>query len=203
MIISSMLFFIFSTFCLLSAIFVIFSKNPVFSILFLIFAFFNVSSLCFLFKFELLPISFLVIYVGAISVLFLFVLMMLNIKFAELNQTHYNFIPLSVLFGFFFLLEILVLFRTEFGTTINFNNSSIFFLFDFLNISSNNTNYLNFILFGANIQIVSFAFFTNFFFFAQLCLTEINFFMFHSYKKQTSPYHHAVLLAKEKLVKKE
>ena len=78
------LFICFCAFCLISSIFVIWTKNPIFSVLFLIFSFFNVSALLLLFNFEFLPITFLVVYVGAVAVLFLFVLMMLNIKLAEL-----------------------------------------------------------------------------------------------------------------------
>jgi NADH-quinone oxidoreductase subunit J len=88
MLISYYFFYLFSGFAVLSAFFVIFSKNPVFSVLFLIFTFTNVSCLLFLFNFEFLPVIFLIVYVGAIAVLFLFVLMMLNIKYAELQENY-------------------------------------------------------------------------------------------------------------------
>jgi NADH:ubiquinone oxidoreductase subunit 6 (subunit J) len=61
-----------------------FSKNPMYSALFLILAFFNVSCLLFFLELEYLPIFFLIVYVGAIMVLFIFVVMMLNIRLSEL-----------------------------------------------------------------------------------------------------------------------
>jgi len=73
--------------------------------LFLILSFTNVSCLLFLFNLEFLPISFLVIYVGAIAVLFLFVLMMLNIKLAELQRNISGFLPFALLLGFTFIIE--------------------------------------------------------------------------------------------------
>jgi NADH:ubiquinone oxidoreductase subunit 6 (subunit J) len=80
-------------------------------VLFLIFSFFNVAAVLFLFNFEFLPIAFLVIYVGAVAVLFLFVLMMLNIKLAELLETYYNVVPIGVIFGILFVYQLLFLLR--------------------------------------------------------------------------------------------
>ena len=97
--INVLLFFIFATLSITSSIFVIISKNPIFSVLFLVLTFANVSSLLFLFDLEFLPASFIVIYVGAIGVLFLFVLMMLNIKLAELKDSYSNTLPFSALLG--------------------------------------------------------------------------------------------------------
>jgi NADH-quinone oxidoreductase subunit J len=114
MLISFSLFYLFSSFAILSSLFVIFTKNPVFSILFLISTFVNVSCLLFLFNFEFLPIAFLIIYVGAIAVLFLFVLMMLNIKLAELQGNFSTLLPVAGILGLIFLLEFLFLFRVEF-----------------------------------------------------------------------------------------
>jgi len=90
MMIKSNLFSIFSAFTLASASFVITTKNPIFSVLFLILTFFNIAATLLLLNFDFLPIVILVVYVGAIAVLFLFVLMMLNIKLAELIDNHYN-----------------------------------------------------------------------------------------------------------------
>ena len=103
MLISLGLFYIISSFSILSSFFVIISKNPIFSVLFLILSFTNVSCLFFLFNFEFLPISFLIVYVGAIAVLFLFVLMMLNIKLAELQESYNNFWAISIFLEYFFL----------------------------------------------------------------------------------------------------
>jgi NADH:ubiquinone oxidoreductase subunit 6 (subunit J) len=69
---------------------IILTRNPVYSVLFLILAFCNFSILLVLIGLEFLPIVFLVVYVGAIAVLFLFVLMMLNIKIAEIQSKNYS-----------------------------------------------------------------------------------------------------------------
>ena len=94
------LFVLISSFGLASSIFVVWTKNPIFSVLFLIFSFVNVSCLLFLFDFEFLPIAFLVVYVGAVAVLFLFVIMMLNIKLAELVNSYYHIVPVGLFFVF-------------------------------------------------------------------------------------------------------
>jgi NADH:ubiquinone oxidoreductase subunit 6 (subunit J) len=70
--------------------------------------------------------------VGAIAVLFLFVLMMLNIKLAELQESYSSFIPISIVFSFAFLIELLFLFRSEFVFLDLFNENSITFLTEFL-----------------------------------------------------------------------
>jgi len=127
-------FCLFSSLALLSAILVITSKNPVYSVLFLILSFCNVSALLFLLNLEFLPITFLVVYVGAIAVLFLFVLMMLNIKLTELKADNIHFAPIACLLGVVFVLELFVMIRLEFlPLTFSFNHS--LFLSDFSNTS--------------------------------------------------------------------
>jgi len=164
MLISFSLFYLFSSFAILSSLFVIFTKNPVFSILFLISTFANVSCLLFLFNFEFLPISFLVIYVGAIAVLFLFVLMMLNIKLAELQGNYSTLLPLAGIFGFIFLIEFLFLFRAEFVFLNNLNSVSTAFLSDVLNISTFKTSFSA--LFGvhSNMKTIATAIFADYLF---------------------------------------
>ena len=76
---SLLLFYFFGCLGIGSSMMVVLSRNPVFSVLFLILSFFNISALLFLLELEFLPIVFLVVYVGAVAVLFLFVLMTLNI----------------------------------------------------------------------------------------------------------------------------
>ena len=80
----------FSSFATISSLMIILTRNPVYSVLFLILAFCNFSILLVLIGLEFLPIVFLVVYVGAIAVLFLFVLMMLNIKIAEIQSKNYS-----------------------------------------------------------------------------------------------------------------
>ena len=156
------LFIIFSAFSLASSIFVVWTKNPIFSVLFLIFTFFNVSALLFLFNFEFLPIAFLVIYVGAVAVLFLFVLMMLNIKLAELIENYYNILPISFIFGFIFIYQLLFLLRFEFEIFDNLDRYSIFFLCDFANAATAQANFFNLNYALGNIKLVGFALFTNY-----------------------------------------
>jgi NADH-quinone oxidoreductase subunit J len=82
----TLLFNLFATIALISATMVIASKNPIHSVVFLILVFCNATGLLLLLKLEYLAMMFLIIYVGAIAVLFLFVVMMLNIKINELNE---------------------------------------------------------------------------------------------------------------------
>lgn len=96
----------FASLSLITSILVILAKNPVFSALFLVLAFCNVSAILLLLGLEFLPIMFLVVYVGAIAVLFLFVIMMLNITQSELRRdATYLIACLAVLF-FIFTLEL-------------------------------------------------------------------------------------------------
>lgn len=156
------LFVIFSAFCLASSIFVIWTKNPIFSVLFLIFSFFNVSALLFLFNFEFLPITFLIVYVGAVAVLFLFVLMMLNIKLAELIEDYYHILPVGIFFGFLFIYQLLFLLRFEFELIENLDQYSALFLRDFLNTSMTKVDFFNLNYTFTNIKLVGFALFTKY-----------------------------------------
>lgn len=162
MIIKYNLFVFFSAFCLVSAIFVIWTKNPVFSVLFLIFSFFNVSAVLFLFNFEFLPIAFLVVYVGAVAVLFLFVLMMLNIKLAELIENYYTILPVGLIFCFIFIIQLMSLFQIEFELFSVFDKNSTFFLLDFSNIGTMKTNFFNFNYSFVNLKFLGFVLFSEF-----------------------------------------
>ena len=158
------LFYFFSSLSILSSLFVITTKNPVFSILFLISCFTNVSCLLFLFNFEFLPIAFLVIYVGAIAVLFLFVLMMLNIKLAELQESYYSFLPICFLFGIVFLTELLFLFRSEFVFLDIFNENSLYFLSEFLDVSTTKTAFGSFFGTNTNLKTIAVSLFNDYLF---------------------------------------
>ena len=98
---------IFTSLLIVSSIFVLVSKNPVHSVLFLILCFCNASCILFLFNSEFLGLIFIIIYVGAIAILFLFVVMMLNVKIYSRNNSYYlAFLLLSlfILFLQFYLL---------------------------------------------------------------------------------------------------
>jgi len=159
---SLLLFFIFTTLCIISSIFIILANNPVFSIFFLIYTFFNVSCLLFLFGFEFLPISFIVIYVGAIGVLFLFVLMMLNIKLAELQESSYAFFPISIILGLLFIIEISCLIGVNFNFIELINKSSLIFLSDFTNINETSTYFLHTFSTFSNIKQLSYSLFSKY-----------------------------------------
>ncbi len=103
------LFYIFSSFALVSGIMVIQARNPVYSVLFLILVFFNAAALLLLLGLDFFAIVFLVVYVGAIAVLFLFVVMMLNVKLAEINEKRLRYLPIGGLLAFLFLLEIFLI----------------------------------------------------------------------------------------------
>ena len=95
---------------LLSSISVIYCKNPIYSILFLVLSFFNVSGILLLLQIDFLPISFIVIYVGAIAVLFIFVVMLLNIKYTELKNKNFSYFPFLLLFGIIIFAEFVIFF---------------------------------------------------------------------------------------------
>ena len=99
MFIENLFFYLFATLAIIFAFFVIISKNPIHSILSLILVFFNAASLLILLGAEFLAMLFVIVYVGAVAVLFLFVIMMLNIKAANLSISMYRYLPISLLFG--------------------------------------------------------------------------------------------------------
>ena len=118
-------FFIFLL--LVSSIFVILSQNPVHSVLFLIYAFCNASGILFLFNAEFLGLIFIIVYVGAIAVLFLFVVMMLNVKVYSSNSFFYS--PMVFLGGFVLLLQIFLILEKTFSNSI-FSETNFAYSFD-------------------------------------------------------------------------
>jgi len=103
------LFYIFSCLIISSAVMVIIVKNPVHSVLFLILAFISAAILLLLLEVEFISLIFIVVYVGAIAVLFLFVVMMLDIKITDLNKNFLKYFPIGSFLGFAFLVEILLI----------------------------------------------------------------------------------------------
>ena len=108
MIIPTLFFYLFAGACVASAVMVIASRNPVHSVLFLILAFVNASGLFILLGAEFLAMILVVVYVGAVAVLFLFVIMMLDVDFAELRQGFLNYLPFGMLIGAIFLAELVL-----------------------------------------------------------------------------------------------
>ena len=108
MILPALFFYLFAGVCVASAFMVIAAKNPVHSVLFLILAFVNAAGLFVLMGAEFLAMILIVVYVGAVAVLFLFVVMMLDVDFAELRQGFLQYLPVGVLVGVVFLAELLL-----------------------------------------------------------------------------------------------
>ncbi len=101
-------FYLFSAITVASGFMVIASRNPVTSVLFLILAFVNAAGLFMLMGAEFLAMILIVVYVGAVAVLFLFVVMMLDVDFAELRQGFQDYLPVGGLIGAVFLVELLL-----------------------------------------------------------------------------------------------
>jgi NADH-quinone oxidoreductase subunit J len=101
-------FYLFSILTIGSAVMVISARNPVHSVLFLILAFVNAAGLFLLAGAEFLAMILVVVYVGAVAVLFLFVVMMLDVDFAELKQGFLQYLPVGVLVGVVVLAELVL-----------------------------------------------------------------------------------------------
>ena len=107
MILTAIFFYLFAAICVASAVMVVASRNPVHSVLFLILAFVNAAGLFVLMGAEFLAMILIVVYVGAVAVLFLFVVMMLDVDFAELRQGFLTYLPVGGLIGAVLLAELL------------------------------------------------------------------------------------------------
>ena len=101
-------FYLFAGITVASAFMVVTSRNPVHSVLYLILAFVNAAGLFMLLGAEFLAMLLVVVYVGAVAVLFLFVVMMLDVDFAEFRQGFLNYLPIGALIGFIFAVELLL-----------------------------------------------------------------------------------------------
>src|SRR5215469_17226598 len=104
--IETIAFYLFSAVLVASAVMVIFSRNPVHSVLFLILAFVNAAGLFVLIGAEFLAFILIIVYVGAVAVLFLFVVMMLDVDFAELRQGFITYLPIGSAIGIILFFEL-------------------------------------------------------------------------------------------------
>ena len=109
MIVQALAFYLFAAIAIASGAMVISARNPVHSVLFLILAFFNAAGLFVLMGAEFLAMILVVVYVGAVAVMFMFVVMMLDINFAELRQGFLRYLPIGGLFGLILLAELLII----------------------------------------------------------------------------------------------
>lgn len=108
MILASAFFYLFAGICVASAVMVIAARNPVHSVLFLILTFVNAAGLFLLMGAEFLAMILIVVYVGAVAVLFLFVVMMLDVDFARLRQGFLQYLPVGLLVGVITITELLL-----------------------------------------------------------------------------------------------
>ncbi len=104
--IAALFFYLFAGLCVASAFMVIAARNPVHSVLYLILAFVNAAGLFVMMGAEFLAMILIVVYVGAVAVLFLFVVMMLDVDFAELKQGALQYLPIGLLIAGIFLAEL-------------------------------------------------------------------------------------------------
>ena len=110
--VAQVFFYLFSAVMIGSAFMVIVSRNPVHSVLFLILAFVNAAGLFLLMGAEFLAMILIVVYVGAVAVLFLFVVMMLDVDFAELKQGFAKHLPLGIILGLILFVELAMVIGT-------------------------------------------------------------------------------------------
>jgi len=155
------LFYLFSSLTLLSGIMVIQARNPVHSVLFLILVFFNAAGLLVLLNLDFFAMIFLVVYVGAIAVLFLFVVMMLNIKLAEINEKRLRYLPIGGLLGLLFLFEILLIVDNDLIPLLSYKNIEA--LADYREL--NFIDWSNTIHIVTNIQAIGNILYTYYFYF--------------------------------------
>jgi len=107
MIVQAIAFYVFAAVAVVSGILVVANRNPVYSVLFLILTFFNAAGLFVLLGAEFLAMMLVVVYVGAVAVLFLFVVMMLDINFAELRQGFVRYAGIGAIVGIILVAEII------------------------------------------------------------------------------------------------
>jgi len=121
-------FFFFSSIALTSAIFVIYSTNTIYSAFFLILVFVNSTGLLLISEIEFISIMLIIIYVGAITVLFLFVIMMLdiNVLIDKKDNNNFGYLPIIFLISFVFFLETFVMFSKIFTTYYHLIEQSFF-----------------------------------------------------------------------------
>src|SRR5437868_12880130 len=105
---AALTFYFFAAILIASAVMVIAAKNPVHAVLFLILAFFNSAGLFVLIGAEFIAMILVIVYVGAVAVLFLFVVMMLDVNFTELRQGFLQYLPIGGVIGLILLVELVL-----------------------------------------------------------------------------------------------
>lgn len=121
---------------------VIAARNPVISMLYLVVVFLQSSILFLLLGAEFLFVLFLIVYVGAVAILFLFVIMLLNLRVVESYNTFYNYMPIGLFVGFYFLLFIIFFLSTDFSTAT---------FLDFTLVENYSQSWSSFLFFKSNV----------------------------------------------------
>src|SRR6476469_7440416 len=115
---TTVLFYIFALLLVVYGLKVITSRNPVSSALFLVLAFFNAAAIWMLLQAEFLAILLVLVYVGAVMVLFLFVVMMLDINLDELHRDFRKFVPIASIVGAIIIIETALILWHGYGATV-------------------------------------------------------------------------------------
>lgn len=131
-----------SLLAILCAIFVIITKNPIVSVLFLIGLFANISSYLIILGLSFIGLSYLIVYIGAVSILFLFILMLINIRISELQSDTSNSIPLAIIIAIVFNYPLFKILPYDIAILSNNNNYFNKILYG-ISSSKHNTNYFN------------------------------------------------------------
>lgn len=152
------LFLIFSISALISSFFVITAKNPIHSVLFLVLVFFNISGLLIMLGVEFLALLFLIVYVGAIAILFLFIIMMLSLKIPDHRMIIFKFLPVGLVLGLGIFFELASILNSEFSLLL-VESCNLFY----------NQVYMNFmfnwqaeVIYISNMEIFASVLYTNF-----------------------------------------
>jgi NADH-quinone oxidoreductase subunit J len=133
-----MLFLFLSFLLICSAILVISAQNPVHSVFFLVLVFLSSSFLLFFLEIEFISLLFILVYVGAIAVLFLFVVMMLDIKITKSENNFFFVVPMGIFFGIIFFLEVFLTLQQDFSSFLPLTSREIYF--DWMNFVDQLTN---------------------------------------------------------------
>lgn len=146
------LFYGFATLAMAMSMMVISAKNPIHSVFYLVLVFLNGAGLFILLGVEFLAIIFIIVYVGAIAILFLFIVMMLNIKLVELNENMLRYLPIGALMAILFFFEITLLIDKDL-ISLYYNYSDNVF------INSWKSHFINF----SNLEILGLYLYTIYF----------------------------------------
>jgi NADH-quinone oxidoreductase subunit J len=156
-----MFFLLLASLCFAGSLFVVTAANSIHSVLFLVLVFFSSASLFLFIKAEFLALIFLVVYVGAIAVLFLFVVMMLNVRQNELEDRQMQYVSIGFLFSIIFLCELFYVFESDFSM---FQNVSSLYPFGSSILGSLNHSWFQNIDSIGSIESLGFILYNSFFF---------------------------------------